>query len=138
MRRGVYQMFGSGPDQLPGYCQQVPTMFPSSALWAHLGASFSAFATSSVPCHRSEVTLREALKRDERTTHTDNDVGERADGECGRLVRSRWLAGQQSSLASTEIGPRDVFEAPWQPRSRLLRGSAESVIARLGGPPAGV
>ena len=26
MRRGVYQMFGMGPDQLPRYCQQVATM----------------------------------------------------------------------------------------------------------------
>lgn len=38
MRRGVYQMFASGPDQLSGYCQQVPTMFSSSADWARCRA----------------------------------------------------------------------------------------------------
>ncbi len=31
-------MFASGPDQLSGYCQQVPTMFSSSADWARCRA----------------------------------------------------------------------------------------------------
>ena len=31
MRRGVYQMFGLGLDQLSGYCPQVLTMLVDSA-----------------------------------------------------------------------------------------------------------
>ena len=45
-------MFGAGPDQLSGYCQQVSTMLKSSADWVCLGPYFN---TSPQPINPTKV-----------------------------------------------------------------------------------
>jgi hypothetical protein len=49
-------MFGSGPDQLSGYCPQVPTMFSSSAAGMLFRTCFAYGLTTNVPRSQREVT----------------------------------------------------------------------------------
>ena len=119
-------MFGSGPDQLSGYCQQVLTMFSSSADWGRCGAFFEGRDANPISHPRSQLPRSTSIPITMLVC-----VCRKPELDLAQRVSSQWLAVQQSNLASTGIDRRGVFEVLWQLPGRLLWGSVEPAIARL-------